>query len=156
MVLLESGAVVINTFLPYADFALSAKCLDPQRLRKQRIEAEQILATLMGFSKGWENHPIMKMWCGYERSLLEYLFAICDECEHRGYKGEDAKQRLMTQYSHILGDPIINPPWLGQEAFHITHKSNLLRKDGSWYKQMGWEVADDYPYYWPIDQTKKQ
>ena len=33
----------MQTFLPYADFAQSAKALDPKRLGKQRVETIQIV-----------------------------------------------------------------------------------------------------------------
>ncbi len=36
----------MQTFLPYADFQQSAKCLDNKRLGKQRVECLQILNTL--------------------------------------------------------------------------------------------------------------
>lgn len=46
----------MQTFLPYADFPGSAKVLDRKRF---------------GYSAGWQNHPAVKMWRGYEYALCE-------------------------------------------------------------------------------------
>jgi len=62
----------MQTFLPYSSFIESVRCLDRQRLGKQRVEALQILNALNGKSKGWTNHPATKMWCGYEEALCLY------------------------------------------------------------------------------------
>ena len=67
----------MQTFLPYADFKETAKCLDMKRLGKMRVEAMQILMVLTGLNKGkaWTNHPAVKMWRGYEAALAEYSYA---------------------------------------------------------------------------------
>ena len=41
------------------------------------------------------------------------------------------------------------PRWLGLDAFHASHRSNLLRKDRSHYSQFNWTEHDDLPYHWP-------
>jgi hypothetical protein len=38
------------------------------------------------------------------------------------------------------------PWWFGFEEFHISHQSNLLRKDPIHYKQFN--VPNDLPYIW--------
>ena len=38
-----SEELFMQTFLPYPDFARSARCLDNRRLGKQRVESYQIL-----------------------------------------------------------------------------------------------------------------
>jgi len=55
----------MQTFLPYVNFAESAKCLDYRRLGKQRVEAKQILDVLNGKTTAWQNHPCVKAWKGY-------------------------------------------------------------------------------------------
>lgn len=69
----------MQTFLPYASFAKSAKCLDRLRLGKQRPETLQILNTLLGLSEGWRSHPAVKMWRGYEGMLWLYGQTMIDE-----------------------------------------------------------------------------
>lgn len=135
----------MQTFLPYADYYKSANCLDNKRLGKQRVEVLQILNTLSGTSKGWNNHPIVKMWRGYEAALIEYGIAICDEWRlNRGFK-----DTIKVKIENIAPSSIvINPPWLGNEEFHRSHRSNLLRKLPSHYSKFGWDVPDNLPYYW--------
>lgn len=165
----------MNTFLPYADFAQSAKCLDRQRLGKQRVEALQLLYALVqgptcvwhqayGYLRGWAEapygyeiratpwyeHPTARMWRGYEETLVEYGFAICDEWRHvRKYKdtvsGKLTDIMLRCEFSSSN-----DPAWLGDEAFHAAHRSNLLRKDPVHYGQFGWTEPSYLPYVWPI------
>ncbi len=53
----------MQTFLPYPDFAESARVLDNKRLGKQRVEVLQILNVLTDSTrKGWRNHPAVAMW----------------------------------------------------------------------------------------------
>jgi hypothetical protein len=45
------------------------------------------------------------------------------------------------------------PPWLGDEAFHRSHRSSLLRKDPEHYGPLFPEVPDDLEYVWPVRRT---
>ena len=54
----------MQTFLPVADFAESARLLDSPRLGKQRVETLQILRALELPDYGWANHPAVLMWRG--------------------------------------------------------------------------------------------
>ena len=80
----------MQVFLPEKSFSKSAQVLDYRRLVKQLLEGRQIMTVLAGeqASKGWVNHPAVKMFKGYERALYAYLFAIKDEMHARGYKWE--------------------------------------------------------------------
>ena len=77
----------MQTFLPYPDFQKSLEVLDYRRLGKQRVEAKQILNVLLDrtTTKGWRNHPITKMWVGYEDALKVYFNMCVKEWIHRGY-----------------------------------------------------------------------
>ena len=33
---------------------------------------------------------------------------------------------------------------------HRSHQSNLLRKEPAYYRQFGWNVPEDLPYFWPV------
>lgn len=133
----------MQTFLPYADFTLSARCLDYKRLGKQRLESKQILNILLNRtqSKAWRNHPAIKMWVGYENALKLYYNTILVEWLKRGYNN--------TMKFEVLGPHMIQPIWLGNEEFHNSHKSNLLRKQPEYYEKFGWAVPNDLPYVWP-------
>lgn len=136
----------MQTFLPYKDFVKTAKCLDYKRLGKQRVEAWQIYQALTKSDYGWKNHPIVKMWRGYETALLWYGFIICDEWKRRGYKDN----MIMKFVSELLrkGEYLIYPFWLGNEKLHASHRSNLLRKDKKYYSKFGWKEPDNLPYIW--------
>lgn len=43
---------MVVTFLPYPDIKKSVKCLDNQRLGKQRVEAYTIVNSIFGIKKG--------------------------------------------------------------------------------------------------------
>ena len=132
----------MQTFLPYSDFYKSIKCLDYKRLGKQRVEAKQILNALRGKSKGWVNHPATKMWKGYEDALSFYHNLCILEWTNRGFNN--------TMELEIVGEEMNLPIWLGNEDFHNSHKSNLLRKDPIFYGKFGWNVPHDLPYIWPV------
>ena len=42
------------------------------------------------------------------------------------------------------------PPWLGDFAFHRSHRSALLRKDPDWYAGVFGDAPADLPYVWPV------
>lgn len=146
----------MQTFLPYGDFAKSAKVLDRQRLGKQRIECKQILHALIGTSKGWVNHPATVMWRGYEHKLCRYGIEVCREWILRGYKDRQ-HDYFCYWYDNLIrtagSRSCLYPPWLWDEDLHASHRSNLLRKDPEHYGQFGWTEPNDLPYVWPSDPT---
>jgi hypothetical protein len=137
----------MQTFLPYPDFAKSAKVLDRQRLGKQRLEAYNLLTILRGTAHGtgWRKHPATRMWAGHEEALAEYGIAVCKEWRRRGYK-----DTMMERIQALRGTKrATKPKWFGDEAFHASHRSNLLRKDPLWYGQFGWSEGPELAYVWP-------
>lgn len=46
------------------------------------------------------------------------------------------------------------PPWLGDEDFHRSHRSSLLRKDPEHYRPLFPDDPDDLPYVWPVRAGK--
>lgn len=133
----------MQTFLPLPSFQLSARVLDYRRLGKQRVEAMQILDVLTGLKpqSRWRNHPAVRMWKGYETSLMLYKDACIQEWIARGYRNTMSLSNISTARM---------PPWLGDHGFHAAHRSNLLRKAPQHYAQFGWSEPDDLPYVWPI------
>lgn len=151
----------MQTFLPYPDFAQSAKVLDNRRLGKQRVECLQILKALNDPTYGWQNHPAVKMWRGWECTLMEYSVAVCREWTERGFKDTCLEKLHEVHYhkvpvaKHIVtvlqnGYDEYYTPWLNNPAFHASHRSNLLRKDPQHYGQFGWTEPNDLPYVWPV------
>lgn len=138
----------MQTFLPYPDFQESARCLDSRRLGKQRVEVLTILRILAGEVRGWQNHPAVLMWKGYENSLVKYGVAICDEWIRRGF-ADTCKPKIIALKKK---GRVKNPEWLGNPEFHRSHQSNLVRKDPV-YRQY-FDVPDDLPYVWPVTKGK--
>lgn len=140
----------MQTFLPYKDFEASAYVLDRLRLGKQRLEVLQILRALAGESRGWRNHPAARMWSGWEHLLIDYGLAVCTEWRGRGYA--DSCARKIAEFDlqfHAQRDGRA-PWWLGDEAFHLSHRSNLVRKKPDWYGPVWPRVPNNLPYVWPV------
>lgn len=141
----------MQTFLPVPNYAESARILDYRRLGKQRVECKQIILAFSTIKGGWVNHPATKMWRGHEASLCMYGAAMCGEWVRRGYKDtlHPFFMIAMEQYAQD-GRTTMPPPWLGEDEFHASHRSNLLRKDPVYYAQFGWAESPDLPYVWPV------
>jgi len=138
----------MQTFLPFSDFTASAHVLDRQRLGKQRVEAWQILNALSRTSGGWINHPAVRMWAGHEASLCDYARAICDEWISRGYK-----DTMRDRFPTASGEP---PTWVGDEAFHMTHRSMLIQKNPDYYRPLFPGTPEDLEYIWPARHLTKE
>lgn len=174
----------MQTFLPYASFVASAKCLDNKRLGKQRVECLQILKTLKigeyqckyckrtyiesdkccpscnGITEHrcqprktpWFNHPIVQMWKGYERALVVYGGQICVLWASRGFN--DTVLDTIADFMDFKAS-VQYPNWLGNEEFHLSHQSNLVRKYPEHYRKFFPNVPDDLPYQWYNQKTKE-
>ncbi len=133
---------MMQTFLPYADYTASFEVLDYRRLGKQRVEAKQVLMCLRNQgSTGWRHHPAVKMWAGYEDALSNYLRECIITWYRRGYNNR------MALPPHVNSPKM--PPWFGNTRFHLSHRSNLLRKDPTYYGQLFGHVPPNMPYVWP-------
>jgi len=101
---------------------------------------------------GWKNHPAVLMWKNYEYALLEYGLNICNEWISRGYKDncKHVIEKFISDYNFIY----TIPEWLGNEEFHRSHQSNLMRKFPEHYKKFFHNVPDDLPYFWPVKIIK--
>lgn len=143
----------MNTFLPYPDFAESARCLDRQRLCKQRVETLQLLRALAGETRGWFHHPAARMWAGWEHLLVDYGLAVCAEWVARGYRDTCAARiaAFGPRYANQCDGRA--PAWLGDPAFHRAMRSNLTRKDAARYGPMWPDVPNDLPYVWPDGES---
>ena len=144
----------MQTFLPDPDFATTAALLDVRRLGKQRVEALQVYRATHVPGYGWRHHPAAKMWRGYEEAIVAYGVAICDAWSGLGH-ADTVRATLVTE---LDGEPRsqaeldragLLPPWLGDEAFHRSHRSALVRKDPEHYRPLFPDVPDDLPYVWP-------
>lgn len=122
----------MQTFLTSYDLTANAKVLDNKRLYKQFLEGYQILNVLITNKKAWSNHPAVKQWKGYERSLFTYITSIFDECRHRGIALNSTlfsrSVSLITNFEIVNGVDDRNPPWWGRPEIISSHRSRLLCK----------------------------
>ena len=164
----------MQTFLPYPDFRKSASVLDNKRLGKQRVECLQILKALSSgpYQKRdgnewvscsteqyqpydhnhrktpWYNHPAVKMWKTHRVALAAYGMTVCDEWVKRGFN--DTCKYKIEPWLWWWGDSGNDPLFVGNESFHASHRSNLLRKDPVHYGKFGWTEPSTLPYIWPV------
>lgn len=161
----------MQVFLPENSFADCAKALDQKRLVKQLLEGRQIMTILAGESPGgaWKNHPAVKMFAGYEASLYNYLKAIRNEMEFRGYKWENnwnvIKDTYKRNFANQSKDSI--PEWMQDERWirvMTTHRGRLYQKAPELYPQYNNEAKvftnmvccpDKCTYYWVTHEEKK-
>jgi hypothetical protein len=135
----------MQTFLPYDDFRRSLRCLDDKRLGKQRVEAWQILVALANPDYGWQHHPAVRMWRGFDLALSCYYNIAVFEWKQRGF--HNSMSYVNDSFSYYPDVPL--PSWLGRRSFHYAHRSNLVRKYPKHYRQFFPKVADSLPYVWP-------
>lgn len=104
-----------------------------------------LLGTLLGYSKGWYNHPAVRMWEGYHVLLVDYSQCMCDAWSARGF--EDSVW-MKVESIKVPGE-VEYPLWWGDQRIIDSHRSNLLRKAPVYYAHFGWDVPDNLPYFWP-------
>gem|GEM_PF-362219 len=103
------SALDMQIFRPYIDWHMSAQVLDDRRLGKQRVEAKQVMMTIlrkMGLIKderrGWLNHPIVLMYYNggrpYFKDLGGYFNACIEEWRRRGMRS----QISLSDIEHLI------------------------------------------------------
>ncbi|SET46872.1 MSMEG_6728 family protein [Geodermatophilus poikilotrophus] len=149
----------MQTFLPVADFEESARLLDSPRLGKQRVETLQVLRALELPDYGWTSHPVVRMWRGRTPALVAYGLAVVRVWRERGFA--DTTHTLIAEFApDVVGVPQeelaragMLPSWIGDEAIHLSHRSNLLAKEPDFYRPLFQPLfgaePEDLPYVWP-------
>lgn len=173
----------MQTFLPYPSFYRSVRVLDNRRLGKQRVEAFQILNVLErrrltpDAKIAWRNHPAVIMWLGYDEALKLYYNFCVAEWVRRGnrnnmlYKTVQCRDFILEPGTDLLPSAadcaqinkqlrlaekqVALPAFVGCRAFHISHQSNLLRKDEPYYRQFFATTPPDLEYVWPGRPAQK-
>lgn len=147
----------MQTFLPFESFTACAVVLDNKRLGKQRVEVLQILSCLVLNKQGWKNHPAVRMWAGHEGVLCEYGIAICEEWIYKRFCLDECLPRIAFLRNQVPASTFRDPWWLGCSELHISHQSNLLRKDSNYYRgRFPLSVPDNLPYWWPTEHEQVQ
>lgn len=141
----------MQTFMTHDNYYDTAYALDDKRLGKQRVEAFQILKALRGDyndTGAWVNHPATVMWRGNTFQLACYGYAICEVWISRGFS-----DTLLDEFINEMHNKRTTqePWWVNQELLHLTHQSNLMRKDADFYD---FGVPNNIPYVWPLDDEQ--
>lgn len=145
----------MQTFLPYPSYTQSARSLDSLRLNKQRLECYQVAKALFGESRGWCNHPAVRMWEGAGISLCTYWREVCRECDARHIADNVGWGSRVLAYADLFveeGHPSDAPSWLGSEPFHLSHKLSLVWKNPGFYLPQWPELllpSEKPEYIWP-------
>ena len=156
----------MQTFLNEPTFKLIAKQLDPLRLRKQFIEARQIMDVLLEKPESrWRNHPAVKQWVGYEVALYNYSMEIGWEIKCRGWKYEKNLEALELHYvNHLQDRELVYPKWWLNPELSAriirTHRTRLFVKDPVFYKDYESTRSEEdlccsrCNYFWPSHHYK--
>ena len=164
----------MQTFLPFPDFKASHQCLDDKRSNKQiseGFECYYITRRHLGDDSRerfgmrdeyaemlwtrYRNHPAARMWIGYDKALLVYVLTNYTEWATRFELGKRNGspfhvngEKIVKEFLRRREEEIVMPEWFGNEEFHRSHRSNLLRKKYDWY--VNWfNEPNDLPYVWP-------
>lgn len=142
----------MNTYLPFPDFMQSAACLDDGRLNKVRSD---IVTILKGCAEpapeDGKEHTAIKMWRGNEGFLINYGMVICSEWMSRDNADNTLSKIIKFRQDFTDNTP---PEWWGNEEFHLSHQSQLLRLAPSHYREYFPDTPDDLPLCWPRSPAK--
>ena len=139
----------MQTFMTADNYRTVAKELDYRRLGKQQVEGMQTHNQLTKGKGGYKHHPINAMWKGYESSLAEYTNAMIHEWIARGYNNTMELIECCSDFRSILKCNHAKPEWVYSDSLHLSHKSNLLRKDYEYYSLLyGTHIPTELPYIW--------
>lgn len=160
----------MQTFLPYPSFQWSLESLDPKRLGKVRADAWTILRALHkgpvtvriivgaphrtyvhSVPTAWWNDRCLQMWIGRHLLLRQYLTMACDLWTSLGYKDTIRDRIGELEFCEMEALPITSDGLVrltGEDEFHNSHKSNLLRKDPVFYGRRNWQVEPNMRYRW--------
>lgn len=144
----------MQIFLPFADIQQSVRVLDSDRLNKQTPECIQIIKALTDPNYGWQNHPAVRMVRNHAGWVHAYAIATMIECTRRHIDRTKSRQSLFALKNVAYRQARYAPSWFGDDDFHRSHRSNLVRKDSGFYLPRF--VMDDpridgtLDYIWPV------
>ena len=122
---------VMQVFVPSTSMVKSLEILDKRRLAKQRVEAKQLIDTILdrpmsnGKSrKGWRNHPAAVMFRQHLPVLIFYYNASLVVHAERG--GNNIKLQPEPELDNL--ESLEMPWWWGNEEIHASHRGRLKFK----------------------------
>lgn len=143
-------------YLPYPDFELSAKVFSSHDLRNQVIQVVDLMEVLHETDKAKKNFDIRltQMWKGYELQLCVYGYTLLEELNSRNPPMPVNRVVINRLNWHFEcandGDfKMEKPPWVGTEAIHRSHRSQLITINSQYYGLIFQTEPDDLPLAWP-------
>lgn len=143
------------TWMTRARFGTSHADLDNARLRSLMEHSQVVFDDLTGVTPiADQRHPILGMWRGYEYGLGIYaMMANMEWTFHRGY----AEQKVLKFFYSAIkemqkDDPEFCfelPPWWGDPAVLLSHRSNLARHAPMEYGDKWNNCPSNWPLIWP-------
>lgn len=148
----------MQTFLPLPSYVSSARSLDNKRLGKQRVEAYQIMKAIIDPTYGWQNHPAVNMWRPYLPQLFIYGTCVCLVWRSKGFNDMMLDkiidlQKTIYDYDNKPFCDLDVPHFLYDKNFHLSHQSNLIRKDPEFYKPLFPNCPEGLEYIWPVKEA---
>lgn len=148
------------TYMTRATFGTSHEDLDNARLHAVMEQSMSIFDDLTGVKElGDQRHPILGMWRGYEFALG--IYAMMGNLEwtfHRGYADHKYMKFFYAAIKDMQSDDpgftFDLPPWWGDIAVLLSHRSALMRMDKSTYNGKWKNCPENWPFIWPqIDDS---
>jgi hypothetical protein len=158
----------MRIYTPYNSVKLNAAVLDEKTLGGQCNSSITILETLRGRSKGWQWHPGVTMWQGYEDLLVDHAVGFIKTWTAPPMNHPDlwtpklAKLGYFrqidlltkTRYVRMPKQSLDMPWWWGNQMFHMSNQSALLRIEPDWYDKF-LVVPNDICDWWPLAEEGK-
>lgn len=146
---------MIRTWVPESTFVASASILHDEEVFRVRQHALFILGVLAGHNQHMKHSPVVTMWRGSELILVSYGVTMCREWRTRG-NSDKLESQIYAYADEALSANIFTPDvngnmpwWLGNEGFHMSHRSNLMSLRPDFYSKLWSGVEPGLPLVMP-------
>lgn len=140
---------MVNVYLPYSSFELSAASLDTPRLKKQISDAAQIIKHIERIGSATHAkriaNPVVQMWADFIPALKLYYNCCVAEWISRGF------QSPKIIYD-VHEDSVLRPWFADCLTVQMAYRANLIRKNPAFYMpRFGIPPPryTAYSYVWP-------
>lgn len=129
----------MKTYLPYPDFARSARSLTDEHLSESVQSASQTLLALTGEAPR-EGTPTEDLWDGYLGLLAVYTICMVNEQVNReSITSDEAEQALMHAQHTFDTTELYYSPWMDEESFFVDERTALSATDSQHYSTENFE-----------------
>lgn len=114
-------------YLPYPHFRHSVSCYSNDTLKAALftvVKVQNHVRKRSRYDGPWEHYEIWRAWCNHYQAFVRYALICYEEADARRleYNNED-KQHFVRRKVEGRWH---KPQWVGWEALHSNHRSNLL------------------------------